>query len=94
MIITRQNYKQAYLVFAANGTIRLNKKTIGLWTMERPRRGFLSGSEYPLQFKAKVHYNRNSMVTLTDGNKLQLMRTVAKNIPDAMLTKLDNSQNC
>ncbi len=91
MIITRPNYKQAFLVFAANGTIRLNKKTIGLWKMKRPRRDFLSSSTTPLLFKARVHFNRNSMVELTDSNKIQLMRKVEKNIPDAMLTKSDIS---
>lgn len=91
MIITRPNFKQAYLVFAANGTIRLNKKTIGLWMMERPNRGFHSTSESIMQFKAKVHLNRNSMTTISDRNKIQLMIKVGKNIPDAMLTRAYNS---
>ena len=91
MIITRPNYKQAYLVFAANGTIRLNKKTIGLWMMERLNRGFLSMWGDAPQYKAKVHLNRNSMTTFSDRNKIQLMFKVGRNIPDAMLTKVDNS---
>lgn len=91
MIITRPNYKQAFLVFAANGTIRLNKKTIGLWMMERPNRGFLSMSGDAPQYKAKVHLNRNSMTTFSDRNKIQLIFKVGRNIPDAMLTKVDNS---
>lgn len=91
MIITRPNYKQAYLVFAANGTIRLNKKTIGLWMIERPNRGFHSTSGSTMQFKAKVHLNRNCMTTISDRNKIQLMIKVGKNIPDAMLTRADNS---
>ena len=94
MIITRPNYKQAFLVFAANGTIRLNKKTIGLWMMERPKWGFHSSNSSTSQFKAKVHMNRNSMVTFSDRNKIQLMMKVGRNIPDAMLTRINNSQNC
>ena len=91
MIITRPNYKKAFLVFAANGTIRLNKKTIGLWMMERPNRGFLSTSGNIPQYKAKVHLNRNSMTSFSDRNKIQLMMKVGRNIPDAMLTRMDKS---
>jgi len=95
MIITRHNYKPAYLVFAANGTINLNKKTIGLWMVELPGKGFLSVSNSTfIQFKAKVHLNRNSLTVFSDKNKIQLMMKVRNNIPDAMLTKIDNSQNC
>ena len=53
MIITRENYKQAYLTFASNGTINLNRKTIGIWTVPK------WGSRR--MFTAKVHLNRNSM---------------------------------
>ena len=91
MIITRPNYKQAFLVFAANGTIRLNKKTIGLWMMERPNRDFLSTSGSNIQFKAKVHLNRNSMTTFFDRNKIQLMMKVGRSLPDVMLTRMDKS---
>lgn len=88
MIITRPNYKLAYLIFAANGTIRLNKKTIGLWQLKGSK--WNSSTTAPKLYTARVHFNRNSMVQLSNNNKIRLMLTVARNIPDAMLTKADN----
>ena len=89
MIIKRPNYKQAYLVFAANGTIRLNKKTIGIWKRKSPKWGIRSFPK--MMFTANVHYNRNSMVQLSNESKLQLMVTVGRNIPDTMLTPITQS---
>ncbi len=86
MIITRPNYKQAYLVFAANGTIRLNKKTIGIWKRTSPQWGIRNNPK--IMFTAQVHYNRNSMVQLSNENKLQLMMAVGRNIPNTMLTPI------
>lgn len=89
MIITRPNFKQAYLVFAANGTIRLNKKTIGIWKRTSPK---WSIRKLPkMVFTANVYYNRNSMVQLSNESKLQLMMTVGKNIPNTMLTPIAQS---
>ena len=79
MIITRENYKQAYLTFASNGTINLNRKTIGIWTVPK------WGSRR--MFTAKVHLNRNSMTLFSGNNKFQLMTEVKNNIPDSMLTR-------
>ena len=81
MIITRPNYKQAYLVFAANGTIRFNKKTIGIWKQTSPNG----------EFTAEVSYQKNSTVKLSNENKLQLMMTVGRNIPNTMLTPIVTS---
>ena len=81
MIITRPNYKRAYLVFAANGTIHLNKKTIGIWKQTSPNG----------KFTAEVSYQKNSTVELSNENKLQLMMTVGRNIPNAMLTPIFTS---
>lgn len=89
MIITRPNFKQAYLVFAANGTIRLNKKTIGIWKRTSPKWGIHKLPK--MVFTANVHYNRNSMVQLSNESKLQLMMAVGKNIPNTMLTPIAQS---
>lgn len=82
MIISRQNYKQAYLTFLKNGTIRLNKKTIGIWNKTIIKQN----NNIKTLFIAKVHYNKNSRVQLSNENKLKLMLTIGKNIPDSMLT--------
>lgn len=89
MIITRPNFKQAYLVFAANGTIRLNKKTIGIWKRTSPKWGIRNLPK--MVFTANVHYNRNSMVQLSNESKLQLMMAVGRNIPNTMLTPIAQS---
>ncbi len=89
MIIARPNFKQAYLVFAANGTIRLNKKTIGIWNRTSPKWGIRNISK--MVFTANVHYNRNSTVHLSNESKLQLMMAVGRNIPNTMLTPIDRS---
>ena len=89
MIITRPNFKQAYLVFAANGTILLNKKTIGIWKRTSPKWGIRKLPK--MVFTANVHYNRNSMVQLSNKSKLQLMMAVGRNIPNTMLTPIGQS---
>ena len=89
MIIIRPNFKQAYLVFAANGTIRLNKKTIGIWKRTSPKWGIRKLQK--MVFTANVHYNRNSMVQLSNESKLQLMMAVGRNIPNTMLTPIAQS---
>lgn len=95
MIVKRQNFRQAYLVFAANGLIRLNKKTIGTWIRKYPNRGFRSPvKQQSAAFIAKVHLGRNSEVQLSDKSKLHLMITVGRNIPNSMLTPLQRSLNC
>lgn len=86
MIINRPNFKQAYLVFAANGEIRFNKKTIGIWkkicrTMADGVRDIWASS-----YKAEVHFQSNNMVSIKCKGKLQLMIKVARAIPDTMLT--------
>lgn len=92
MIIARKGFKNAFLVFAANGEIRLNKKTIGLWKV-RHRRTYTDDyrlySSIP-EFWADVNYNRNSRVSMRDNRKLNLMLKVARNMPDNMLTRLAN----
>ena len=92
MIIARKGFKNAFLVFAANGEIILNKKTIGLWKV---RKHTSFKDEYQLytstpEFWADVNYNRNSRVRMRDSRKLGLMLKVARNMPDNMLTRLPN----
>lgn len=86
MIINRKNYKQAYLVFAANGEIRFNKKTIGIWkqiynSMADGWRDICASG-----YKAEFHLQNNNMVSIKCKGKLQLMIKVGRAIPDTMLT--------
>lgn len=88
MIITRLNYKQAFLAFTSNGLVKLNKKTIGQWMMVSSNRSFHHTNNDNVYYKAKVYLNRDSMTTLYGKNKFRLMRKVCDNIEDAMLTRL------
>lgn len=86
MIITRKGFKKAFLVFANNGEIRLNKKTIGIWRRTSPKWDIHNLPK--MVFTANVHFNRNSTVRLSNESKLQLMMAVGRNIPNTMLTKI------
>lgn len=90
MIITRKNFKQAYLVFATNGTIRLNKRTIGNWMRKSPKWGVRNQNAQETVFIAQVYYG-NSTVQISKNSKLQLMMAVGRNIPDTMLTEVAQS---
>lgn len=87
MIITRENKGQAYLTFMANGEIRLNKKTIGIWKV-RNRRRFTENYTFFRQEKilsATVFPRTNREKFFQNGNKYSLMQMVATAIPDNML---------
>lgn len=88
MIITRPNYKNAFLAFNNNGLVKLNKKTIGQWMMVSSNRSFHYTNNDNGYYKAKVYLNRDSMTTLYAKTKFRLMRKVCDNIEDAMLTRL------
>lgn len=90
MIIARKNFRQAYLVFAANGEIRLNKKTIGLWKVMWKRIFSEDFSRYKAipVFTADVCYGNRPDAKrhfLKESTKYNIMRKVAENIPDRML---------
>ena len=74
MIISRKGVGQNYLVFAADGKIRLDKKHIGAWRMLRN----------PRQFTARLNIG-NDCKRLIDGTKYGIMQQVARAIPDSML---------
>lgn len=74
MIISRKGIGQNYLVFAADGKIRLDKKHIGAWQMLRN----------PRQFTARLNIGDTTR-RLTDSTKYGIMQQVAKAIPDVML---------
>lgn len=74
MIISRKGVGQNYLVFAADGNIRLDKKHIGAWQMLRN----------PRLFTALLNIGGTSR-RLTDSTKYGIMQQVANVIPDAML---------
>lgn len=87
MIITRNKKGLAYLTFMANGEIRLNKKTIGIWRI-RNRRRFTENYTFYRQEKilsATVFPRTNKEKYFQDGNKYTLMQMVAAAIPDNML---------
>ena len=87
MIITRNKKGQAFLTFMANGEIRLNKKTIGIWRI-RNRRRFTENYTFYRQEKilsATVFPRTNKEKYFQDGNKYTLMQMVAAAIPDNML---------
>ena len=88
MIIIRPNYKKAFLTFAADGTISLNKKTIGLWWTLR------HSINESIKFKAKVYLNRDRMTTLYGVTKYNLLDKIKNKIENNMLTKESKSCNC
>lgn len=86
MVIIRPNYKKAFLTFAADGTINLNKKTIGLW--------WIYSINEAIKFKAKVYLNRDKMTTLYGVTKYNLLDKIRNSIENNMLTKASKSCNC
>lgn len=90
MIITRNNKSQAYLVFAANGDILLNKKPVGTWRRRLKRKfteDFRFYQNVPV-LTASVNIQTRSGQRhkyLENGKKLNLMQMVAAVIPDNML---------
>lgn len=88
MIIIRPNYKKAFLTFAADGTINLNKKTIGLWWTLR------HSINEAIKFKAKVYLNQDKMTILYGVSKYNLLDKIRNSIENNMLTKEFKSCNC
>ncbi len=94
MIISRKGFKDAFLVFAANGEIRLNKKTIGLWRRSVRRKfteDYAYYQEVKTTFRACVQFRDNKRHDIMDKNKYHLMLQVAKSVPDDILTRLPNA---
>lgn len=90
MIITRKNKNQAYLVFATNGEIKLDRKTIGTWR-RRWKRKF---SEDYRMFQSSPVFSATVTVGagrgtsnkyLENNSKYGMMQAVASIIPDNML---------